>query len=148
MPFGWSRWGHMFVAARAGAGAGRYSDVKSPHASSIVKPAANTGAAGGIDTANEPAPINGGSEFASAAMLEPMPRISPCTCGATDRLNSPPMFASDKPLNVELIGAIRNSHIGEGAARYANITSDTPSSEIRSTCGSVNRAATRLVVTI
>ena len=42
----------MFEAARAGTGAGRYNAVKSAHASSIVKPAANTGAAGGIDAAN------------------------------------------------------------------------------------------------
>src|SRR5262249_23632853 len=90
----------------------------------------------------------GGSEFASAAMLEPIPRISPCTCGATERLSRPPMFASDSPLKVELMGAIRNSQIGDGDSRYAVITADTPNSVIRSTCGSEKRAATRRVVKV
>src|SRR5947207_8666576 len=113
----------------------------------MVTPAASTGAEGAKDAAKNP-PSNGGSEFASAAMLDPIPRISPCTCGATERLSRPPMFASESPLNVELIGAMRNSHSGDGAARYANITHATPSSENFRTCGSLNFAATRRVVTI
>ena len=74
-----------------------------------------TGAFGANDAAKNP-PRSGGSEFASAATLDPMPRISPCTYGAADRLSRPPMFASDRPLNVALTGAMRNSHNGEGAA--------------------------------
>src|SRR6185295_7197947 len=135
------------VTARADTCTGRKSATKIPHASSIVRPAANTGAVGANDAAKNP-PMSGGIELASAAMLEPIPRISPCTCGATDRLSSPPMFASDRPLNVELLGAIRNSQMGDGARRYAHITHATPSSEIFSTCGSLNFAATLRVVTI
>src|SRR5262249_45147830 len=68
---------HAVGTARVAATAGRNRIVKIDHARSIVSPAASTGAAGGYDASNEPAPMRGGSEFASAAMLEPMPRISP-----------------------------------------------------------------------
>jgi len=58
------------------------------------------------------------------------------------------MLASDKPLNVELAGAITNSHSGDGASRYTNMTVATPKSESLRTSGSENLAATRLVVKI
>ena len=80
-------------------------------------------------------------------MLDPIPRISPCTCGATERLSKPPMFASDSPLNVELMGAMRSSQTGDGAMRYANITAETPSSDTFNTWASENLTATLRVVT-
>src|SRR5207244_2610887 len=69
---------HGFGPVLATAPTGRYSAVKIAHASIIVRPAANTGAVGANVAAKNP-PRSGGSEFANAAMLEPMPRISPCT---------------------------------------------------------------------
>ena len=66
--------------------------------------AARPGAGGASEAAMKPAQ-RGGRACANAWMLEPIPRISPCTSGATDRLRSPVMLAIESPLNVEPTGA-------------------------------------------
>ena len=62
----------------AATGTARNIDTKITHATNIVNEAARTGASGATDAATKP-PSSGGSEFASAWMLDPIPRISPWT---------------------------------------------------------------------
>ena len=127
---------------------GGTSTRRSPTPRSIVKPAASTGASGANDAAKNP-PSSGGSEFASAWMLEPMPRISPCTCGAHRSAQQPAHVRQRQAVERRADGRDRQQPERRRRQQIREHHAATRrAASLFSTCGSENFAATRRVVTI